>query len=294
MLQFMGSQRVGHDWTTELNWTGTLAALEMARDGEVGILQGGKAPSAGKCYMTCGPGMTACPWNLPAQIYPRPASWEQEPRWVVLWPRGCHGHPCTFVKLKPVRSGRESLKRAREPGLWVGVCAAVEGTWDPEPTDLNSKYHLATYQLVTLGRSLTFTLPPFSQLWKRKVARIRPGTGFPGCTSGKEPTCQCRCHKRLLGEEDPQKRKFCNLLQCSCLENPVDRGAWWAAVHGVAKHQTRLKQLGTWYRQLRLLIEFSQQPHMLMLPPLYIWESWGLESSYNLAEPKGELLGWSM
>ena len=49
-------------------------------------------------------------------------------------------------------------------GLWVGVCAAVEGTWDPEPTDLNSKYHLATYQLVTLGRSLTFTLPPFSQL----------------------------------------------------------------------------------------------------------------------------------
>ena len=29
-------------------------------------------------------------------------------------------------------------------------------------------------------------------------------------------------------------------LQCSCLENPVDGGAWWAAVHGVAKSQTRL------------------------------------------------------
>ena len=25
-----------------------------------------------------------------------------------------------------------------------------------------------------------------------------------------------------------------------CLENPVDRGAWWAAVHGVSKNQTRL------------------------------------------------------
>ena len=31
-----------------------------------------------------------------------------------------------------------------------------------------------------------------------------------------------------------------NPLQYSCLENPVDRGAWWAAVHGVAKCQTRL------------------------------------------------------
>ena len=29
-------------------------------------------------------------------------------------------------------------------------------------------------------------------------------------------------------------------LQYSCLENPRDRGAWWAAVHGVAKSQTRL------------------------------------------------------
>ena len=31
-----------------------------------------------------------------------------------------------------------------------------------------------------------------------------------------------------------------NLLQYSCLENPMDGGAWWAAVHGVAKSQTRL------------------------------------------------------
>ena len=31
-----------------------------------------------------------------------------------------------------------------------------------------------------------------------------------------------------------------NPLQYSCLENPMDRGAWWAAVHGVAKSRTRL------------------------------------------------------
>ena len=31
-----------------------------------------------------------------------------------------------------------------------------------------------------------------------------------------------------------------NPLQCPCLENPRDRGAWWATVHAVAKSQTRL------------------------------------------------------
>ena len=35
-----------------------------------------------------------------------------------------------------------------------------------------------------------------------------------------------------------------NPLQCSCLENPRDGGAWWAAVYGVAQSQTRLKCLG--------------------------------------------------
>ena len=36
-----------------------------------------------------------------------------------------------------------------------------------------------------------------------------------------------------------------NPLQCSCLENPRDRGAWWAAVYGIAQSQTRLKWLSS-------------------------------------------------
>ena len=36
-----------------------------------------------------------------------------------------------------------------------------------------------------------------------------------------------------------------NPLQCSCLENPRDKGAWWAAVYGVAQSQTWLKQLSS-------------------------------------------------
>ena len=36
-----------------------------------------------------------------------------------------------------------------------------------------------------------------------------------------------------------------NPLQCSCLENPRDRGAWWAAVSGVAQSRTWLKRLSS-------------------------------------------------
>ena len=34
-----------------------------------------------------------------------------------------------------------------------------------------------------------------------------------------------------------------NPLQCSCLKNPRDREAWWAAIYGVAQSRTRLKRL---------------------------------------------------
>ena len=50
-----------------------------------------------------------------------------------------------------------------------------------------------------------------------------------------------------------------NPLQCSCLENPKDGGAWWAAVYGVTQSQTRLKRLSStvyWYKKdiLRIFI----------------------------------------
>ena len=44
-----------------------------------------------------------------------------------------------------------------------------------------------------------------------------------------------------------------NPLQYSCLENPVDRGAWWGTVHKVAKSWTRLKQLSTHEKQTVVL-----------------------------------------
>ena len=40
-----------------------------------------------------------------------------------------------------------------------------------------------------------------------------------------------------------------NPLQYCCVENPMDRGAWWATVHRIAKSQTWLKRLSMWSRQ---------------------------------------------
>ena len=49
---------------------------------------------------------------------------------------------------------------------------------------------------------------------------------------------------RSLSREDRlEKGMGTNPLQYFCLENPMDRGAWWVAVHRVAKSWTRLKQL---------------------------------------------------
>jgi len=55
--------------------------------------------------------------------------------------------------------------------------------------------------------------------------------------------CVCRLHFHFslscIGGGDG------NPLQCSCLENPRDGGAWWAAVYGVAQSRTRLKWLSS-------------------------------------------------
>ena len=71
---------------------------------------------------------------------------------------------------------------------------------------------------------------------------------FPGSSSSKEPTCQCRRFKRRSTDLTPRLGKspgggHGNPFQYSCLENPMDREAWQATVHRVAKSQTGLKRL---------------------------------------------------
>ena len=64
--------------------------------------------------------------------------------------------------------------------------------------------------------------------------------GFPGGSDGKEPACNVRDPGLSPGSGRSTEGGNGYPLQYSCLENPMDRGAWRAAVHGVTKSQTGL------------------------------------------------------
>ena len=64
--------------------------------------------------------------------------------------------------------------------------------------------------------------------------------GFQGGASGKDPTCNSgdiRDEHSIPGAGRFPEGGNGTPLQYSCLENPMDRGAWWPTAHGVAKSQ---------------------------------------------------------
>ena len=68
---------------------------------------------------------------------------------------------------------------------------------------------------------------------------------FPGGSDGKGFVYNVGDPGSIPGLGRSPGEGFGNPLQYSCLENPMDRGAWWAAVYGVAQSQTRLKRLSS-------------------------------------------------
>ena len=75
------------------------------------------------------------------------------------------------------------------------------------------------------------------QLGKKKEA---VEWGFPGGSDGKESACNVRDLGLILGSERSPGEGNGNPLQYSCLDYSMDRGDWWATVHGIAESQTRL------------------------------------------------------
>ena len=79
-----------------------------------------------------------------------------------------------------------------------------------------------------------------------------PLWGFPGCSSGKEPSCQCRRYRicrfdtsRIFLPKKILEEGMATYSSILAWRIPVERGAWWATVHRVTKSQTSLKWLST-------------------------------------------------
>ena len=76
---------------------------------------------------------------------------------------------------------------------------------------------------------------------------------FPGGSDGKASAYNAGDPGSIPGSGRSSGEGNGNPLQYSCLENPMDRGAWWATVHGVTKSQTQLSDfssLQNWFLNL--------------------------------------------
>ena len=111
---------------------------------------------------------------------------------------------------------------------------------------LPSSEHAKSHYLVMTSLKSFHSIVKLCPQWSStSFARLFLGS-FSGDASGKEPTCQGRGRKdagSIPGLGGSPRGGHGNPLQCSCLEDPMDRGAWRAMVHRVTKNQARLKHL---------------------------------------------------
>ena len=87
--------------------------------------------------------------------------------------------------------------------------------------------------------------------------------GFPGGSEVKASACNAGDLGSIPGLGRSPGEGNGTLLQYSCLENPMDGGAWWATVHGVAKSQTWLSDFTFTFTSL-----------LMMVHPLCHYEYW--------------------
>ena len=81
----------------------------------------------------------------------------------------------------------------------------------------------------------TLTFHPFYSFKILLYVHIVPIKGFPSSSVVKNLPAKQKMWVQSLGRKDPLEKGNGNPLQYSCLGGPMDRGAWWAAVHRVSK-----------------------------------------------------------
>ena len=132
----------------------------------------------------------------------------------------------------------------------------------------------------------------FSHLWLSPVAaksRISKGTlknvfsvaklyyGLPRWGSGKDPACNAgdtRDVGLIPGLGRPPRRGSGNPFQYSCLENSMDRGTWWATVHGSHKESDRTEHTCLTSLTSSHVMWYVYTQEASLFPPPIPWGLW--------------------
>ena len=115
--------------------------------------------------------------------------------------------------------------------------------------DLNKCKNILYLWIKTLNIAKMITFPEWIYRFNMITIKI---PGFPGGSDGKESACEVGDPGSIPGSERSLGEGNGYPLQCSCLENSMDRGAWWGTIHGVAKIQTWLSDSHT-HTQTRMI-----------------------------------------
>ena len=123
------------------------------------------------------------------------------------------------------------LEHPRDGGAWwAAVYGVVESRTRLSDLTCTFRFHALEKEMATHFSALAWKIP-----WMEEPGRLQSMGSRRAEESG--TTQQLHFHFSLscIGEGNG------NPLQCSCLENPRDGEAWWAAVYGVTQSQTQLK-----------------------------------------------------
>ena len=152
------------------------------------------------------------------------------------FPGGRNDNPLQYSCLgNPMDRGDwwATVYRVTKTWTWLSDLAFYKGTYSQNAINLHSHYLLL--KCVTLLHPTPVLLPGKSH-GRRSLVGCSPwGHEESDMTEWLHFHFSLSC----IGEGNG------NPLQCSCLENPRDRGAWWASIYGVAQNWTRLKRLSS-------------------------------------------------